>query len=83
MPINITVTTVADWPVPIKTSTFYREAGSHSSIHPSRSTALKQMFNKYYSKYSKISNTFLFLFSNEMLVLGAGIHKMIVRIANR
>ena len=31
----------------------------------------------------KISNTFLFLFSNEMLVSRAGIHKMLVRIANR
>ena len=36
-----------------------------------------------YSRCSKISNTFLFLFSNEMLVFRAGIHKMLVRIANR
>ena len=36
-----------------------------------------------YGKYSKISNTFLFLFSNEMLVFRAGSHKMLVRIANR
>ena len=34
-------------------------------------------------KCSKISNTFLSLFSNEMLVIRAGIHKMSVRIANR
>ena len=32
---------------------------------------------------SKISNAFLFLFSNKMLVFRAGIHKMLVRIANR
>ena len=36
-----------------------------------------------YSNYSKISNTFLFLFSVKMLVFGAGIHKMLVGIANR
>ena len=35
-----------------------------------------------YHKYSKISNSFLFLFSNEILVIRDGIHKM-VRIANR
>ena len=34
-------------------------------------------------KFSNISNTFLFLFSNKMLVIRAGIHKMLVRIANR
>ena len=28
-------------------------------------------------------NTFLFLFSNKMLVIRAGIHQMFVRIANR
>ena len=31
----------------------------------------------------KISNTFLFLFSNKMLVIRAGIHKMPDRIMNR
>ena len=36
-----------------------------------------------YGKCSKILNTFLFLFSNKMLVIRAGIHKMHVRIANR
>ena len=35
------------------------------------------------SKYSKISNTFLFLFSNKMLVFRAGTHKLLVRIKNR
>ena len=35
-----------------------------------------------YSKCSKILNTFLFLFSNKMLVIKAGIHKMLFRIAN-
>ena len=32
---------------------------------------------------SKISNAFLFLVSNKMLVSKVGIHKMNVRIANR
>ena len=39
-----------------------------------------------YSKCSKISNTFLFLFSklsDKMLVFGVRIHKMLVRTANR
>ena len=36
-----------------------------------------------YGKCSKISNIWLFLFSNKMLVFRAGIHKMVVRIANR
>ena len=35
-----------------------------------------------YGKCSKISKTFLVLFSNKMLVIRAGIHKMLVRIAN-
>ena len=34
-------------------------------------------------KCSKILNTFLFLFSTKLLVTRAGIHKMLVRIANR
>ena len=36
-----------------------------------------------YDKCSKISNTYLFRFSNKMLLIRAGIHKMLVRIANR
>ena len=39
--------------------------------------------NNEQGKCSKISNTFLFLFSNKMLVFRAGIYKMLVRIANR
>ena len=35
-----------------------------------------------YCKCSKLLNTFLFLFSNK-LVIRAGIHKMVARIANR
>ena len=35
-----------------------------------------------YGKCLKISNTFLFLFSNKMLVIRAGIHNMLARIAN-
>ena len=34
-------------------------------------------------KCSKILNTFLFLFSTKMLVITAGIHKTLVRIANK
>ena len=34
----------------------------------------------YYGKCSNISNTFLLLFSNKMLAIKAGIHKMLVRI---
>ena len=38
----------------------------------------------YYGKCSKISNTFLFLFPNKMMVITEdGIHKMLVGIANR
>ena len=36
-----------------------------------------------YGKCSKILNTFLFLFSNKMLVFRVEIHKLLVRIANR
>ena len=35
------------------------------------------------TKCSKMLNTFLFLFTNKILVIRAGIHKMLVRIANR
>ena len=31
----------------------------------------------------EISNTFLFLISNQMFVISAGIHNLLVRIANR
>ena len=34
-------------------------------------------------KCSKIWNTFFFLYSNKMFVFRAGIHNMLVRIANR
>ena len=36
-----------------------------------------------YSKYSKMSNTFLFLFVNKLLVIGAGMYNTLVRIPNR
>ena len=36
-----------------------------------------------YGKCSKISNSFLILFSNKILVFRAGIHQMLGRIANR
>ena len=46
-----------------------------------------KMYDRYvywsYGKCSKILNTFLILFSNKMLVIRAGIHRMFVRIVNR
>ena len=39
--------------------------------------------NTMYSKSSKISNTFLFLFANKMLVFGTESLNTLVRIANR
>ena len=42
---------------------------------------MKKMWT--HAKISKILNTFLFLFSNEMMVIKAGNHKMLIRIANR
>ena len=36
-----------------------------------------------YGTFSEILNTFLFLFSNKMFAIRAGIQEMIVRIANR
>ena len=52
-----------------------------------KQSALKDgyMFKKFlrYGKCCKFSNTFLFLFSNKMLIFWAGIHKMLTRIANR
>ena len=36
-----------------------------------------------YGKYSIISNTFLFLLFNKMLLLTAGIHEVLIRIVNR
>ena len=44
---------------------------------------MKSLTENDHSKCSKISNTFLFLFSYKMFGYNAGIHKMIVRIANR
>ena len=35
-----------------------------------------------YGKGSNIMNTFLFLFSTKLLVIRAGIHKMLVSLAN-
>ena len=42
-----------------------------------------EAINNLFCKCSKTSNTFLFLFSNKILVFRAGTHKMLVRIANR
>ena len=46
-------------------------------------TGCKLYSSLVYSKCSKISSTLLFLFLNKMLVIRAGIHKMLVRTANR
>ena len=40
-------------------------------------------FTQLNGKCSKIVNTFLFLFSNKLLVFRAGSHKIFVKIANR
>ena len=42
----------------------------------------REIFKLEYVKCSIISDTFLFLFSNKMLVFRAGNHKILVRIAN-
>ena len=36
-----------------------------------------------YGKFSKISHSFFFLFSNKILIIRAEIHNMLARIANR
>ena len=36
-----------------------------------------------HNNHSKISKTFLFLFLYKMLVISVGIHKMLLRLANR
>ena len=48
--------------------------------HPKKKSALWYAF---YGKCSKIFNTFLFLFLNKMLVIRAGLQKLLVRIAAR
>ena len=40
-------------------------------------------FIKQYCKCSKISNTFTFLFSNQIFPIRVRIHKMLIRISNR
>ena len=51
----------------------------------SKKTDQKYNFEKkfYYGKCSKFLNTFLLLFSIKMLVIRAGIRKILARIANR
>ena len=44
---------------------------------------VKIIFRYTYGKCSKISNTILILFSKRTLVIRAGIHKMLVTIANK
>ena len=39
-------------------------------------------FRLKYGKYSKITNTFPHLFPSKMLIIRAGIHKLLIRIAN-
>ena len=50
---------------------------------PGRSEVCLQRDIYYYGKCSKISNTLLFFFSNKIVVIRAGIYKILVRIANR
>ena len=42
-----------------------------------------EISKSYHGKCSKILITFLFLFSNKMLVFRAGIHKILIRTVNR
>ena len=53
-----------------------------NNVDKYQNLVLAQIFNPY-GKCSKISNTFLFLFSTKFLVIRAGMHKLLVRIANR
>ena len=46
-------------------------------------SSIMRIQNNSTDKCSKISNTFPFLFLNKMVAFRAGIHKMLVRIANR
>ena len=55
----------------------------HFSSSASRFPQVYRRVNLLLCKCSKISNIFLFLFLNKMLVIRAGIHKMLVRKANR
>ena len=55
----------------------------HFSSSASRFQKVYRRENLPLGKFSKISNIILFLFSDKMLVIRAGIHKMLVRIANR
>ena len=53
-----------------------------SLVYPQHGFWLRNKNNDY-SKCSKISNTFLILISNKMLIFRAGMDKLLVRIANR
>ena len=50
---------------------------------PKCQTLMRWFICNTYGKCSKNSNTYLYLFSNTMLVIMVGIHKMLVIIANR
>ena len=55
----------------------------HIHILNAAFSTLLKLCHSYMVNVPKISNTFLFLFSNKKRVIRAVIHKMPVRIANR
>ena len=59
------------------------DLGLHCLSRPFRYATSVQNFRTFNDKCSKIPNTFLFLFSNKMMVICAGIHKLLVWLANR
>ena len=67
----------------IKQAKSSRQQAVQMNIFTAVLCALKVSTEENYGKCSKILNTFLFLFSNSMLVINAETHKMLVRKANR
>ena len=53
----------------------------HCLSRPFRYATSVQNFRTFTEKCSTISNTFLFLFSNKIMVIKAGLHKLLDRIA--
>ena len=63
-------------------SEFYQETLQPQTTKQSMAPRGQDTGHVIYSKCSKISITFQYLFSNKLLVFRTGIHKMLVRIAN-
>ena len=67
----------------IKQAKSSRQQAVQMNIFTAVLCALKVSLEENYGKCSKISNTFLILFSNKMLVIRAETQKMLFRKANR